>query len=191
MRLYSWQHLPSIVFELKMAKAAVVATDTLIALIAITPKVIYELKKRPLRKQLILFVSKIEQLGTNLPEDLTNLLQHYWPGPLTVVYKKTAYRMPKHFDLIALINLTGPLYSSSANLSGQLTLTDFSKIAKVFHKDIYRLIFVTSNPSLPSSSVASTIYDYDRKEILRLGEISQKQISRYVTVKNVWKTKGN
>lgn len=60
-----------------MAKAAVVTTDTLIALIAITPKVIYELKKRPLRKQLILFVSKIEQLGTNLPEDLTNLLQHY------------------------------------------------------------------------------------------------------------------
>lgn len=60
-----------------MDKVAVVSTDTLMGIVAMTPKAIYDLKKRSYRKKLIRFVNKIDQLGNHLPEDLVALLKKF------------------------------------------------------------------------------------------------------------------
>jgi len=45
-----------------------------------------------------------------------------------------SYRMPNHQKLLQLISLTGPLYSSSANLSGQNTISDYTDAITIFAK---------------------------------------------------------
>lgn len=169
-----------------MDKVAVISTDTLMGIVAMTPKVIYDLKKRSHRKKLIRFVNKIDQLGNDLPEDLVALLKEFWPGSLTVVYKKNAYRMPRDPNILNLIKFTGPLYSSSANLSGKETPHNFLGVADHFRDDIYRLIFVERDQRVIPSKIASTIYDYDRKRIIRQGEIDSVIISKYVDVTNLY-----
>lgn len=102
-----------------------------------------------------------------------------------MVYKKIAYRMPRDPNILNLIKFTGPLYSSSANISGRETPNDFLGVADHFHDDIYRLIFVERDERIIPSRIASTIYDYDRKRIIRQGEIDSVTISQYVDVANL------
>ncbi|UUD37633.1 L-threonylcarbamoyladenylate synthase [Mycoplasmoides fastidiosum] len=168
-----------------MNKAAIVDTDTVKGLIAIQPDIIYELKKRSLRKRLIVFISRLEQIPEVLPEDLQPLVNNYWPGPLTIVLNGTSYRMPKYQPLLHLIDEVGPLYSSSANLSDQPPVTNLAEIQTQFQGKINKLIIVEANSFHPAkiSRIASTIFDYNQKKILRSGEISAEQISAYVPVK--------
>lgn len=98
---------------------------------------IYELKKRSLTQPLIAFVSSIEDVAP-LVEELSplfyELAQTYWPGPLTLVLRKSqsvpdfitsgletlGIRVPDNPELLDLLSHLGePLITTSANLSGE------------------------------------------------------------------------
>ena len=107
---------------------------------ALEPKAvagIFEAKKRPLDDPLIVHISKIEDLSRivdKIPLKAHRLIERFWPGPLTLVLKKTslvpdivttgldtvAVRMPSNSIARDLIELAGvPIAAPSANLFGR------------------------------------------------------------------------
>jgi len=123
---------------LKNGLPIIFPTDTLPA-IGCLPKfsnVIYEFKKRDRDKPLILMGSEHEQIIDYVHEsakkDFENIASKYWPGALTMVIpaseKRTTIltsndltlglRIPNSYMAQSLIKETGPLLTSSANISG-------------------------------------------------------------------------
>ena len=123
---------------LKSGLPVIFPTDTLPA-IGCLPKfsnIIYEFKKRDRNKPLILMGSEQKQLidyvHESAKEDYENIASKYWPGALTIVIpasdKQTlnltsndltiGLRIPNSYMAQSLLRETGPLLTSSANISG-------------------------------------------------------------------------
>ena len=123
---------------LKSGLPIIFPTDTLPA-IGCLPRfsnIIYEFKKRDIDKPLILMGSEHKQLidyvHESAKEDYENLASKYWPGALTLVIpasdKQTlnltsndltiGLRIPNSYMAQSLLRETGPLLTSSANISG-------------------------------------------------------------------------
>lgn len=121
-----------------------------------------------------MFICSFEQIDPNLPDNLKNFLIRVWPGELTLIYKSKAYRMPKNFVLLKIIQDIGPLYSSSANISGKMPIKKLAEAKKVFAEDLKKIVLVKTN--CEQSNIPSTIYDYDKKEIIRTGKLKKEDL---------------
>jgi len=123
---------------LKSGLPIIFPTDTLPA-IGCLPKfseIIYEFKNRDKNTPLILMGSEHNQLidyvHESAKEDYENIAPKYWPGALTIVIpaseKQTenltsndltiGLRIPNSYMAQSLLRETGPLLTSSANISG-------------------------------------------------------------------------
>ena len=123
---------------LKSGLPIIFPTDTLPA-IGCLPKfsnIIYKFKKRDRYKPLILMGSEHKQLidyvHESAREDYEDIASKYWPGALTMVIpasgKQTTIltsndstlglRIPNSYMAQSLLRETGPLLTSSANISG-------------------------------------------------------------------------
>ena len=123
---------------LKSGLPIIFPTDTLPA-IGCLPKfsnIIYEFKKRDRNKPLILMGSEYKQLidyvHESAKEDFKNIASKYWPGSLTIVIPASekhtlnltsndltiGLRIPNSFMAQSILRKTGPLLTSSANISG-------------------------------------------------------------------------
>ena len=98
---------------------------------------IYAAKGRPSDNPMIVHIARasdIGQLTPRLSPDIVTLIEHFWPGPLTLVVKKkelvpdvttggldtVAVRMPDNDIALSLINEAGcPIAAPSANISGR------------------------------------------------------------------------
>ncbi len=98
---------------------------------------LFEAKKRPLDNPPIVHVadtSEVAALAAEVPKTAETLMRRFWPGPLTLVFKRSpqvpkestagldtiAVRMPKHKVAQALIRQAKrPIAAPSANLSGK------------------------------------------------------------------------
>ena len=137
---------------LKSGLPVIFPTDTLPA-IGCLPKfsnIIYEFKKRDRNKPLILMGSEYKQLidyvHESAKEDYEDLASKYWPGALTMVIpasqKQTTIltsndltlglRIPNSNLAQSLMRETGPLLTSSANISGFQGSTTVEGIALDF-----------------------------------------------------------
>jgi len=137
---------------LKSGLPIIFPTDTLPA-IGCLPKfseIIYEFKKRDRDKPLILMGSEHKQLmdyvHQSAKEDYQNIASKYWPGALTMVVpaseKQTkiltsndltlGLRSPNSNMAQSLMKETGPLLTSSANISGFKGSTTVEGIALDF-----------------------------------------------------------
>lgn len=127
-------------------------TDTVWGLAAApdhSPK-LYELKQRSFDKPLILMGASAADLWPYVTLDKTQwqtVTERYWPGQLTLVvpasqkvplvmHPKTpdtiGVRVPDHPVAQQLLSMTGPLATTSANLSGQPTLTNIQQVLTQF-----------------------------------------------------------
>ncbi|MBS7525824.1 threonylcarbamoyl-AMP synthase [Fusibacter paucivorans] len=98
---------------------------------------IYTAKGRPSDNPLIVHISRRDMLNdlvASVPETAARLMDAFWPGPMTLIFKKrsvvpdkvtggldtVAIRMPSHIVARALIDLSNlPIAAPSANLSGK------------------------------------------------------------------------
>ena len=123
---------------LKSGLPIIFPTDTLpeIGCLPKFSKIIYEFKKRDGNKPLILMGSKYKQLidyvHESAREDFEIIASKYWPGALTMVIPASeqrnelltskdhtlGLRIPNSSIAQSLIQETGPLLTSSANISG-------------------------------------------------------------------------
>ena len=123
---------------LKSGLPIIFPTDTLPA-IGCLPKfsnIIYEFKKRDRNKPLILMGSEhkhlIDYVHESAKKDYENIASKYWPGALTIVIPASekqivnltsndftiGLRIPNSYIAQSLLRETGPLLTSSANISG-------------------------------------------------------------------------
>ena len=128
----------SALLKLKSGLPIIFQTDTLPAIGCLPEfsQIIYDIKKRDMNKPLILMGAENEQLidyvHQSAKEDYENLAAKYWPGALTMIIpvsenKKSTVtsknytlglRIPNSHIAQSLIRETGPLLTSSANISG-------------------------------------------------------------------------
>ena len=116
----------------------------------IRDSIIYEFKKRDRNKPLILMGSEhkhlIDYVHESAKKDYENIASKYWPGALTIVIpaseKQTlnltsndltiGLRIPNSYIAQSLLRETGPLLTSSANISGSKGSTTVEGISLDF-----------------------------------------------------------
>jgi L-threonylcarbamoyladenylate synthase len=115
---------------LKAGKVALVPTETVVGLVATEPGLprIREIKGREANKPIALLCASAEEafeLVANVPPLAGYLADIYWPGPLTLVLDLPSggtigVRVPAGRAVRGLLeSYGGPLYATSANLSGE------------------------------------------------------------------------
>ena len=180
---------------LKSGLPIIFPTDTLPA-IGCLPKfanVIYKFKKRDRDKPLILMGSEHKQLinyvHESAKEDYENIASKYWPGALTMVIpaseKQTkiltskdltiGLRIPNSSIAQSLIQETGPLLTSSANISGFTGSTTVEGIAL----DFPSVRILGPIPWGKRSGKASTIIFWKKSgdwRLIRKGEVLVREL---------------
>ena len=181
---------------LKRGLPIIFPTDTLPAIGCLPKfsKIIYELKKRDRNKPLILMGSEDKQLKDyvhdSAKEDYDNMASKYWPGALTIVIpssgKQTAtltskdlslgLRIPNSYLALSLLKETGPLLTSSANISG---LTGSITVESI-SIDFPSVKILGPIPWEKSSGKASTIISWKKSgdwKMIREGEVLVRELN--------------
>ncbi|WP_027120955.1 L-threonylcarbamoyladenylate synthase [Mycoplasma leonicaptivi] len=122
---------------------------------------IYEIKQRPLNKKIVILVASIEQASSfeQWTKQASEVAKKYWPGGFTIVVNNQGFRMPDNQALLNYLNKNGPIYLTSANISGQNPL-NFEEAKKVFYNVGNILDFGTG------SGKPSTIINLDTNQII-------------------------
>lgn len=114
---------------------------------------VFRLKGRPSDNPLIVHVAtfpQLRQLALEISAPSRLLIQKFWPGPLTLVFRKkagipdavtagldtVAVRMPRHPLALDLIRRTGPLVGPSANRSGRPSPTTAAHVRQDFGNEV-------------------------------------------------------
>lgn len=140
-------------------------------------------------------VSTLEALVAELPDVIRDLVTEFWPGGLTIVMQAqpslswdlgetagtVALRMPADPLALELLEETGPLAVSSANLTGQPAATTAAEAEAMLGESVS--VYLDGGPS--GSSGASTIIDATplalpdgQITILRNGAVSGEDLRR-------------
>ena len=182
--------------KLKTGKPIIFQTDTLPA-IACMPEysnIIYKIKKRDKNKALILMGSQVQQVldyvDNDARDDFQKVAEKFWPGPLTLIIpiKKNkslnfissentlGIRIPDSLTARSLILETGPLATSSANISG----LDTSFVAESVSNDLPDVDLLGPVPWEECSGLGSTIISWSKDGKWRLVREGQIPISRII-----------
>lgn len=170
MVVFNENELDSIAFELKNNKAVVCLTDTIFGILSIDKKLIYKIKKRPFYKKVILLIPSITYVK-KASQFECDFLKKIWPSPLTIVKAKKSYRIPNDDFIFQLVAKVGPLYCSSANISKRETIKSIEDAYLLFKKFESKIVYVIREKKY-GEELPSTIFDIDKKSIIREGSIS-------------------
>lgn len=157
------------------------------ALNPLAVKKIFEAKGRPQDNPLIIHVANknLESLVKEIPSIANKIMDRFWPGPLTLIFKKKniipdvtsanldtiGVRMPSNEIALKLIESSGtPIAAPSANISGRPSPTDVERCIE----DLEGKIEYILGGSRSDVGVESTILDLsvDPPCILRPGGIT-------------------
>ena len=128
-------------------------------------------------------VATLDALGSDVPTWARALVEHYWPGPLTIVVREqsslqwdlgetrgtVAVRMPHDPVALELLARTGPLAVSSANTTGRPAATDADQAAEMLGESVS--VVLDGGPTVDDRP--STIVDCTaaRPRVLRVGAV--------------------
>ncbi len=141
---------------------------------------------------LVSAATTLAALATNLPPYVEALTEAFWPGPLTLVCEQqpsltwdlgetrgtVAVRMPDHEVALALLERTGPLAVSSANLSGLPAAVEASEAEGMLGESVEVVLDGGTSPG----GEASTILDVrlSQPRLLRVGALAVDRINEVV-----------
>ncbi len=157
---------------------------------------IYEAKGRPSDNPLIVHIAEwtsIKKICIDIPDTAKQLADAFWPGPLTMILKKSsavpyettggldtvAVRMPDHPAALAFIRAAGGYVAApSANLSGRPSPTTAAHVIE----DMSGRIDMILDGGDVGIGVESTIVDLTEKVpvILRPGYVTQEMLNRVI-----------
>ena len=182
--------------KLKTGKPIIFQTDTLPA-IACMPEysnIIYKIKKRDKNKALILMGSQVQQVldyvDNDARDDFQKVAEKFWPGPLTLIIpisknkslnfitdeNTLGIRIPDSLTARSLMLKTGPLATSSANISG----LDTSFAAESVSNDLPDVDLLGPVPWEECSGLGSTIISWVKDGKWRLVREGQIPISKII-----------
>lgn len=157
---------------------------------------VYRVKGRPQDNPVIVHISSMEMLDglvAEIPREALLLAERFWPGPLTMIFRKTerisdtitcgmdtvAIRYPSHLVANAVIKAAGvPLAAPSANLSGKPSPTTADHCVH----DLWGKIPLIIDGGQCEVGVESTVVSMtgDHPVILRPGIISLEEIRELI-----------
>jgi L-threonylcarbamoyladenylate synthase len=147
----------ALIDELKNGGIAVIPTDTLYGIVAsaLIPSAVenvYRLRRRNPAKPCIILIadkSQLSLLGIDVDPVQEELIDSYWPGPVSIILPTTkdceylhrdtktlAIRMPNNRNLRELIRQTGPLIAPSANHEGLPPAQSLSEAHTYFGSEV-------------------------------------------------------
>lgn len=176
---------------------AILPTDTLYGLHAAADSAravakLFEAKRRAESQPLVVLCCSIDQvrsLGAEMDESTARALDKLWPAPLTAILRlrepiaasaglsTVAVRVPDLAWLRELLESTGPLASTSVNLSGERAVYSTDEIPMELLEKVNALL---DAGTLASS--ASTLVDFTSEppRVVREG--------KFLFTQNLWKT---
>lgn len=149
-------------------------TDTVYGLAtnAFNPSAIenlFQIKGREHTKAIAVLIGSIEDIDkvtTQISPSLEKLTQAYWPGPLTLIVPRhpnlpeilsptptIGIRIPDHPDALRLLESTGPLAVTSANLTGEPDSQSAKDVSKYFGDSIDLILDGGKTPGGTPSTV--------------------------------------
>ncbi|NLM43251.1 MAG: threonylcarbamoyl-AMP synthase [Clostridiales bacterium] len=156
---------------------------------------IFEAKGRPSDNPLIVHISNYDMLlyciGEPLSEKAQKLIAFFWPGPLTIIFKKSknipdevtagldtvAIRMPDDPIALSLIESSGvPIAAPSANISGRPSPTNPEHVIKDMDTRV-DIILCSKDTKV---GIESTVLDIsgDKPTILRPGGATLEELEK-------------
>ena len=188
MRVYNSLTDPELVALLNDGAVGVLPTDTVYGLVAqaadeqaVTK--LYALKSRE-NKPGTIIAAKLQQLiDLGLRARYLKAVEAYWPNPLSVVIpcgeelsylhqgkRSLAVRIPADDSIRSLLDRTGPLLTSSANLPGEPVATNLAEAQKYFGEQVD--FYLDGGPI--TDHVPSTVIRIvdDAIEVLRPGAVN-------------------
>ena len=158
---------------------------------------LYVAKRRPRDKAIPLLVAGVEalaQVAVEIPEAAYELAERFWPGALTLIlpkgpgvppelspYPTIGVRMPDLDFTLKLLQATGPLATTSANLSGGPNPTTADNVREQLQS---RPDLILDGGPTPGPT-ASTVLDVSGGEmkVLRQGPITLAAIQLHLNPK--------
>jgi L-threonylcarbamoyladenylate synthase len=153
---------------------------------------IFHIKNRPETNPLLVFIKgtgDLEALVTDVPENALKLMDHFWPGKVTLVFNanphlpdaltagtgKIGIRVPGHPVTSALVNAAGrPITGTSANISGEKGCHDVSSLpASILDSVDFTLDAGPLKPGPGSTVIDVTTYPV---KIIRQGIVPSHEI---------------
>lgn len=159
-------------------------------------KNIFKAKGRPSDNPLIVHIASLDMLDslvTTIPENAKVLMDHFWPGPLTLIFNASskipnavranlptvAIRFPSHPVMQKLIKASGlPLAAPSANISGKPSPTNVARVIE----DLSGKVDVIIDGGDCSVGLESTVVDITSTPptILRPGGITAEMLEAVI-----------
>ena len=157
---------------------------------------IFAIKGRSNTKALPVLVGhldQVDQLTSNIPEIGKILMHKFWPGPLTILFRKAkslsdtltglsglvALRQPNHPVPIEVIKQLGsPITGTSANKTGLPTPSSAKDVDLMLGNTVDYVV----PGACPPENIASTVVDIstDRLAVIREGHIPFASIQKYI-----------
>jgi L-threonylcarbamoyladenylate synthase len=148
---------------------------------------IHKLKRRDKAKPFVVLISRIEQLdGLGIITTDAAPALRYWPGKLTIICealkapswlhmgsRTLAVRQPAYPQLRKLIDETGPVISTSANLAGGKPAMTAQTAEKYFGNKLDFYIDVGRLSGKPSTIIKKNNY---KVEVIRQGAVKFKEV---------------
>lgn len=172
-------------------------TDTVygLAVDATNPEAVralFQLKGRDESKPIAVFIESQRQLNAlvrNLSGEVKQMLEAFWPGPLTVVFERRGgdfeyltsgntlgVRLPNHSIALALLQeLRRPIACTSANPSGAPPARSADEVEQYFGRGVHMILDAGKLPNaMPSTVIDVTSVPY---RLLREGSITRSQLA--------------
>ena len=154
-------------------------------------------KRRTGRPVLILIqsVQVLEQYVAHIPQVAHRLIEVFWPGGLTLVFKaapkvspmltagtgKIGIRLSSHPVATALTReIQGPITGTSANISGEPACRNVEEILRTFGEGVGLIM----DGGQTAGEIGSTVLDVTTgpPRILREGMIQREQLEKFISV---------
>lgn len=154
---------------------------------------IFEIKGRDKGKPILLIIplrEKAEELVLEITPLAKLLMERFWPGPLTIVFKagrlidvslhagtgKIGLRLSPHPVALYLSNALGAITGTSANISNSPPMTHKKDVEKA----LGNMVDLVLDWEVPGIGVPSTVVDAseEKLQIIREGQITKEEIFR-------------
>jgi L-threonylcarbamoyladenylate synthase len=133
---------------------------------------------------LVSAATTLDALATGIPGYARSLVEKFWPGPLTLVCRQqqslqwdlgdtrgtVAVRMPDHPVALQILERTGPLAVSSANLTGHPPATDAARAEEMLGSAVTAIVDAGPTPGETPSTIIDVTGDQGR--VLRPGALA-------------------
>ena len=158
---------------------------------------VFQIKRRDPGKPILVLVNSLDmviRLVESIPDTARALIEKFWPGPLTLVFKASpslpqrltgaigtiGIRYPQHLFCLKVLQICNrPITSTSANISGDEQTLSINEIRRTFDPTVDLIV----DAGDVSSTQPSTVIDVTGilPKLLRAGALSNDMIKPYLS----------